>query len=178
MINFYCLTTSDFEDQSAFDILKKRLNNKRYPLYKKTPFLDKIKKNDNVLFYVAGKNHKAQNFIGTAISDELRYQDYLITRDEEVIKPWTNRPLPLEDFKLNNNQAGLSNWLSPYGIGQVATEFIVASTGLDSLLNIFKYTNELNDFSLGFTKATSIELTQFYKLFDQGRVLWGIQAVS
>jgi cell division protease FtsH len=25
MINFYCLTTSDFEDQSAFDILKKRL---------------------------------------------------------------------------------------------------------------------------------------------------------
>ena len=132
----------------------------------------------NLSLFPAWFKEGTANFIGTAISDELRYQDYLITRDEEVIKPWTNRPQPLEDFKLNNSQAGLSNWLSPYGIGQVATEFIVASTGLDSLLNIFKYTNELNDFSLGFTKATSIELTQFYKLFDQGRVLWGIQAVS
>ena len=83
MINFYCLTTSDFEDQSAFDILKKRLNDKRYPLYKKTPFLDKIKKNDNVLFYVAGKNHKAQNFTGTAIIEDIEISEQVLTDAEK-----------------------------------------------------------------------------------------------
>jgi hypothetical protein len=82
MTNFYCLITSDFENQSAFDIIKKRLNNKRYPLYKKTPFLDKVKKNDNVLFYVAGKNHKAQNFIGSAIIEDLEIPEKVLTDAE------------------------------------------------------------------------------------------------
>ena len=118
------------------------------------------------------------NFIGTVISNDLKYFTYTQTRDEEVSKPWTNRSVSLEEFKVNDSSKGLNNWLSPYGIGQVATEFIIASVGMDSFINIFKYTKELNNFSLGFSKATSVELAQFYKLFDQGRVLWGIQSVA
>ena len=118
------------------------------------------------------------NFVGTAISHELGYFDYRFTRAEEIRKPTTNRPIPLVTFQKNDSSVGLSNWLSPYGIGQVACEFIVASAGMDAFLNIIKYTNELNSFDAGFKKATGIELSEFYKLFDSGRVNWGIQAVS
>ena len=118
------------------------------------------------------------NFVGTAISHELRFFDYRLTRAEEIRKPTTNRPIPLSSFQRNDSSSGSTNWLSPYGIGQVACEFIVASAGMDSFLNIIKYTNELNNFEAGFKKATSLELSEFYRLFDSGRVNWGIQAVS
>ena len=118
------------------------------------------------------------NFVGTAISHELGYFDYRVTRVEEIAKPWTNRNISLEKFQRNDSSVGVTNWLSPYGIGQVACEFIVASAGMDAFLNIIKYTNELGSFDLGFKKATNIELSEFYKLFDSGRVNWGIQAVS
>jgi hypothetical protein len=118
------------------------------------------------------------NFVGTAISHELGYFDYRVTRAEEISKPWTNRNISLAKFQINDSSSGLSNWLSPYGIGQVACEFIVASVGMDAFLNIVKYTSELNSFDAGFKKATGIELSEFYKLFDSGRLNWGIQAVS
>ena len=118
------------------------------------------------------------NFVGTAISHELGYFDYRLTRAEEIRKPTTNRPIPLSSFQRNDSSVGYTNWLSPYGIGQVASEFIVASVGMEAFLNIIKYTNELNNFDAGFKKATGIELSEFYKLFDSGRVNWGIQAVS
>ena len=118
------------------------------------------------------------NFVGTAISHELGYFDYRLTRAEEISKPTTNRPIPLSLFQRNDSSVGYTNWLSPYGIGQVASEFIVASAGMEAFLNIIKYTNELGSFDLGFKKATNIELSDFYKLFDSGRVNWGIQAVS
>jgi hypothetical protein len=118
------------------------------------------------------------NFVGTAISHELGYFDYRLTRSEEIRKPTTNRPIPLSSFQRNDSSVGLTNWLSPYGIGQVASEFIVASAGMDAFLNIIKYTNELNSFEQGFKKATNLELSEFYKLFDAGRINWGIQAVK
>ena len=118
------------------------------------------------------------NFVGTAISHELGYFDYRLTRAEEIRKPTTNRSIPLASFQRNDSSAGLNDWLSPYGIGQVASEFIVASVGMDAFLNIVKYTNELNNFDAGFKKATNLELSEFYKLFDTGRTKWGIQAVK
>jgi hypothetical protein len=56
--------------------------------------------------------------------------------------------------------------LNPYGIGQAATEYIVASVGFESLLNIFKYTNSEGNFSAGFEKAVGISLEDFYLKFN------------
>jgi hypothetical protein len=139
MINFYCLTTSDFEDQSAFDILKKRLNNKRYPLYKKTPFLDKIKKNDNVLFYVAGKNHKAQNFIGTAIIEDLEISEQVLT-DAEKNKAIA-KLLVLNNIKVFENSVPIRPIISQL-------EFIINkyNFGLSLIGGVSKITE--NDFNL------------------------------
>lgn len=118
------------------------------------------------------------NFVGTAISNELGYFDYRVTRAEEIAKPSTNRNISLEKFQRNDSSTGVTNWLSPYGIGQVACEFIVASVGMEAFLNIIKYTKELGTFEAGFKKATNLELSEFYKVFDAGRVNWGIQAVT
>ena len=44
MSSYYCLVTSDTETKFARDIINSRLKEKKYPLYKKTPFLNEIKK--------------------------------------------------------------------------------------------------------------------------------------
>ena len=67
MKNYYCLGTSDSTTENAIDILKRRLDEKKYPLYKKTPFLKDVKKDDEVVFYVAGRKNKSQNFIGCSL---------------------------------------------------------------------------------------------------------------
>jgi hypothetical protein len=56
--------------------------------------------------------------------------------------------------------------LNPYGIGQAATEYLVASVGFESLLNIFKYTNSEGNFSAGFKKAVGISIEDFYLKFN------------
>jgi hypothetical protein len=58
---------------------------------------------------------------------------------------------------------------NPYGIGQAATEYIIASVGFESLLNIFKFTGTEGTFSAGFKKATGIELSEFYSKFEDAR---------
>jgi hypothetical protein len=58
---------------------------------------------------------------------------------------------------------------NPYGIGQAATEYIIASVGFESLLNILKYTNSEGSFSAGFKKATGLELSEFYSKFEDAR---------
>jgi hypothetical protein len=64
--------------------------------------------------------------------------------------------------------------LNPYGIGQAATEYIIASVGFESLLNIFKYTNSEGNFPDGFKKATGIELNDFYSKFEDSKNLMKI----
>jgi hypothetical protein len=58
---------------------------------------------------------------------------------------------------------------NPYGIGQAATEYIIASVGFESLLNIFKFTGTEGSFTVGFKKATGIELSEFYSKFEDAR---------
>jgi hypothetical protein len=58
---------------------------------------------------------------------------------------------------------------NPYGIGQAATEYIIASVGFESLLNIFKFTGTEGTFLAGFKKATGIELSEFYSKFESAR---------
>jgi hypothetical protein len=77
------------------------------------------------------------------------------------------QPLSQHDYLANPS-------LNPYGIGQAATEYIIASVGFESLLNIFKYTNSEGNFSDGFKKATGIELDDFYSKFEASRGLMKI----
>ena len=66
MKNYYCLITSDTKIKYATDIINSRLKEKKFPLYKRTPFLNEIKKNDEVVFYLAGTGENSQSFVASA----------------------------------------------------------------------------------------------------------------
>ena len=84
MKNYYVLGTSDSSTKNAYNILMKRLEEKKYPLYTRTPHLHRIQSNDEVVFYLAGKKDKAQNFLGQAIVGSIETSsELLVDPDKE-----------------------------------------------------------------------------------------------
>jgi hypothetical protein len=106
-------------------------------------------------------------YFGFYISEKLGFESYengrnnLVRFDSEYqnIKPLSS----YDNFETN-----------PYGIGQAAVEYIIASVGFESLLNIFKFTGTEGTFSAGFKKSTGIELSEFYSKFEASRGLMKI----
>ncbi len=102
------------------------------------------------------------NYFGFYVVEKLGFDSYKKGRNLEVrFKPEYLSLKPLETY--DNFES------NPYGIGQAATEYIAASVGFESLLNIFKFTGTEGTFSAGFKKATGIELSEFYAKFEAAR---------
>jgi len=53
-----------------------------------------------------------------------------------------------------------------YGIGCVATEYIVASVGMDKYLDIYRNLGLGKDFKSAFEVATGLSLLDFYTRFE------------
>jgi hypothetical protein len=96
MKNYYCLTTSDSKQESAFAIFEKRIYEKKYPLYLRTPYLNEIKENDQVIFYIAGKHANSQTFVASA---EIATIDDL---SDTVIDPDKNVNVVSKYLRLSN----------------------------------------------------------------------------
>lgn len=103
------------------------------------------------------------NFYGYYVNEKLGFATYQSGRSSQIenFAEYKNI-MPLSAYSSFNN-------LNPYGIGQAATEYLIASAGFESLLNIFRYTASENGFEAGFNKATGITLTDFYAKFDEAR---------
>jgi hypothetical protein len=56
----------------------------------------------------------------------------------------------------------------------VATEYIVASVGMESFLKIFSYIGQGQDFSTAFQNATGLNLSDFYQKFEAIRDSAGV----
>lgn len=103
------------------------------------------------------------NYYGYYVNEKLGFSTYQAGRNSQIENfSEYKRVIPLSDYSSFNE-------LNPYGIGQAATEYIVASVGFENLLNIFKYTGSDNSFESGFKKATGITITEFYSKFDEAR---------
>jgi hypothetical protein len=96
------------------------------------------------------------NYFGFYMVEKLGFAPYKSSRNFQLLATYNN-------FET-----------SPYSIGQAATEYIIASVGFESLLNIFKFTGTEGSFSAGFKKATGIELGEFYSKFEDARSSMGI----
>ena len=121
--------------------------------------------------FVSGKNlviprwlmEGSANYYGYYVNEKLGFSTYKAGRFTQIENFSEYKKLtPLSDYSSFNN-------LNPYGIGQAATEYIVASVGFENLLNIFRYTGSENGFEAGFKKATGITITEFYSKFDEAR---------
>ena len=69
--SFYCLTTSD-ANSDAYTIFKRRIDEKKWPMYWQTKFQSKLKANDRLIFYIAGANKFRQCFVGGAKVQEVK----------------------------------------------------------------------------------------------------------
>jgi hypothetical protein len=102
------------------------------------------------------------NYFGYYINEKLGFDIYLSGRNQEVTNNTAYRSIyPLTHY----NNFGTN----PYGIGQAATEYLVASAGFEKFLNIWKFTKSEQNFDKGFKKAIGIDISDFYSKFDVAR---------
>jgi hypothetical protein len=66
----------------------------------------------------------------------------------------------------------------PYNIGQVASEYIIASVGFQKMLDIFVDFGTSQNFEKSFEKVTGISKTAFYEKFDQIRTNVGLPGIT
>ena len=57
----------------------------------------------------------------------------------------------------------------PYGIGAIATEFLVANVGMEKFMDIYNNLGKNMKFADAFKSATGVELTDFYAMFEEIR---------
>lgn len=102
------------------------------------------------------------NFFGYFVAEKLGFGTYQEGRDQQVTRnPAYSLVIPLEKYD------GFES--DPYGIGQAASEYLIASVGFEKFLNIWRFTNTEGSFSAGFEKATGISLDAFYLKFESAR---------
>lgn len=130
----------------------------------------------NVQFALGGKNvgpnepthiprwlmEGSANYFGYYIIDKLALSSYSIGRKQQVnSNPAYKQIVPLSEY---------DNFMSdPYGIGQAATEYLVASIGFENFLNIWRYTESEQGFEKGFSKAVGLSISDFYIKFEAAR---------
>jgi hypothetical protein len=107
------------------------------------------------------------NFVGISFSDLSGVSTYLEGRNEAVLGRdyQSKKYLPLEQYTYLNFKPP-ANYENPYGIGCVATEYIVASVGMESYLNIYRSLGLGKDFKAAFETATGLPLADFYAKFE------------
>ena len=107
-------------------------------------------------------------FIGLQASNKLGLADYATEGRATSISRFTyNKPsmkaLPLSEVKANNAD------VDPYGIGEIATEFLVSKVGIEKLLAIYLNLGKGQTFATAFVNATGIALADFYTMFEEVR---------
>ena len=113
------------------------------------------------------------SFIGTAYADKSGLAVWNNIRNEEISYYSSGRGKnePLSSFLTNDldrpSPEGQSH--RPYGIGMLACEYIVASVGMENFLDVYRGMGQGLTFSQSFSKATNIELNDFYNKFDSMR---------
>lgn len=84
MKNYYCLITSDSK-HSAYETFNRRINEKKWPIYFKTNYSKKINPEDELIFYIAGKNYNSQNLVGNAVVESVEIiNETVIDPDKEI----------------------------------------------------------------------------------------------
>lgn len=83
----------------------------------------------------------------------------------------------LEDYEIRNGPGNYSPTY-PYIVGQLATEYLVASIGFEKTLNIWSNFKDTKEFKKSFELAVGISLEEFYKKFEAVRMILGLPAVT
>lgn len=101
------------------------------------------------------------NFMGFAVAHENGIEGYQPGRDRQVVQYMTSSSKALAEH---------IGWDSdPYGIGMAASEYLVASVGLEPTLDIWFELAQGKTFRNAFADATGVNLDSFYERFEKVR---------
>jgi hypothetical protein len=101
------------------------------------------------------------NFAGFALGGYAGLLDYDVERRIQIDEYLKTNTDPLIDH---------TGWeLSPYGIGQAAAEYLVASVGMQRVLDVFERVGSGEKFATAFEESIGLSLADFYELFEAAR---------
>lgn len=100
-------------------------------------------------------------FVGLAL---INYAG-LSTYDDNY--PWFGNYSPAGREGILTNFEKYEGGYGPYDFGRLATEYIVASVGVESLMNVWVYMGEGDPFETAFERAVGISVADFYEAYDQ-----------
>jgi hypothetical protein len=104
-------------------------------------------------------------FVGTQTAASLGFNSYADARTwmlQRTHHPGT-KGLKLSQVTENNGQ------MDPYGIGAIATEFLVANVGMKKFVAVYREIGAGKSFAKAFNDATGVSLNDFYLMFEDAR---------
>lgn len=108
-------------------------------------------------------------FVGTQTAASLGFNTYAEARTwmvQRTTNPGT-KSLMLSEVTENNGK------MDPYGIGALATEFLVAHVGMKKFVAVYREIGAGKTFAKAFNDATGVSLNDFYLMFEDARSALG-----
>ena len=111
--SFYCLTTSD-ANSDAYTIFKRRIDEKKWPMYWSTKYQSTIKDGDKLIFYIAGVNKFRQCFVASAKVEKVEKisNEKEATIDPDKVQAQVTSYIHITDIKLFKEEVFIKNILS------------------------------------------------------------------
>ena len=105
-------------------------------------------------------------FVGLQTANHLSLADYATEGRTFAVKRSISGPvksLKLSEVTKNDGSS------DPYGIGAIATEFLVANIGMEKFMSVYNNLGKNMKFPDAFKSATGVELADFYTMFEEVR---------
>jgi hypothetical protein len=105
-------------------------------------------------------------FVGLQTANHLSLADYATEGRTFAVKRSISGPvksLKLSEVTKNDGSS------DPYGIGAIATEFLVANIGMEKFMSVYNNLGKKMKFPDAFKSATGVELADFYTMFEEVR---------
>ena len=109
-------------------------------------------------------------FVGLETSAALGFDPYAHGRSVMLdrVNPGPTGKLSLKQVDVNTPPS-----VDPYGIGEIATEFLVANVGMSKFIDIYRWAGKGKSFEESFERATNVPLADFYLMFEDARATLG-----
>jgi hypothetical protein len=101
------------------------------------------------------------SFMGNAIAHHDGATTYSVGRANQVDTYMRSSSVPLSEH--------IGSEINPYGIGQAASEYLVASIGVDRALDIYRKLGSGKSFAVAFEESSGFPLNDFYSKFEAAR---------
>jgi len=116
-------------------------------------------------------------FVGYSVAALAMGATYIEGREKMLSYSPPNYPVndnAISDYEVLIGRPGQQTYIYPYHIGQVATEYIVASIGFQKILDIWTDYNITNNFETSFKNITGLDKKDFYEKFEKSREQMGM----